>query len=286
MVEPIVSQDAFHDNTLSKGDTPSLWAIWWNALWLLRPAFSHLLTFMWFATTVVGFSVRIDQFGVTSIVRALKLRPCCYSSLIKTFHSNAVQLDQLTALWAQVVLRLFPAPLRINGRIVLVGDGIKIAKRGKQMPGVKSLHQQSENKPEWIMGHSLQAVSILVHAAACVLAVPLGIRIHEGTVYSNRDKRTLLDKMLSLIGIVSGDAAFYFVGDAYYATGKMINGLLAKGNHLITRMKSTAVAYEPHIQEGPKKRGRPKLYGEKITLVSLLKDLQGMQQAISPVYGP
>jgi len=29
---------------------------------------------------------------------------------------------------------------------VLVGDGIKAPKRGKKMPGVKLLHQQSESK--------------------------------------------------------------------------------------------------------------------------------------------
>ena len=68
----------------------------------------------------------------------------------------------------------------------MVGDGIKIAKRGKKMPGVKLLHQQSENKAEFIMGHSLQAVSLLVLAEQSVVAVPLILRIHEGIVWSNR----------------------------------------------------------------------------------------------------
>src|SRR5271154_5992230 len=30
----------------------SLWGIWWNAILLLRPAFSRLRTFMWFVDTV------------------------------------------------------------------------------------------------------------------------------------------------------------------------------------------------------------------------------------------
>jgi hypothetical protein len=33
--------------------------------------------------------------------------------------------------------------VQINGRLVLVGDGIKAPKRGKKMPAVKLLHQQS-----------------------------------------------------------------------------------------------------------------------------------------------
>jgi hypothetical protein len=35
------------------------------------------------------------------------------------------------------VLRLFSKPVCFNGRLVLIGDGIKVPKRGKQMPGVK-----------------------------------------------------------------------------------------------------------------------------------------------------
>jgi hypothetical protein len=36
--------------------------------------------------------------------------------------------------------------------------------------------------PEYIMGHSMQAVGLLVHAAKSVFSVPLAVRIHEGLV--------------------------------------------------------------------------------------------------------
>ena len=264
----------------------ALWIHWWNAIWLLRPASSRTRSFMWFTTAVAGLTVRTEMLGVTSVVRALKLHARFYDRLLDHFHSDAIQPDALAALWARVVLRLFPHPLRVNGRLVLVGDGIKAAKRGKKMPAVKLLHQQAEcNKPEYIMGHSLQAVSILMHAAKSVFAVPLAMRIHEGLVWSNRDRRTLLDKMLTLLGIVDIGQAFYFVADAYYASGKIINGLLDQNNHLVTRAKSNAVAYAPHVQHGPKKRGRPRIYAEKIPLRSLFKDKQALQEAPSPVYG-
>jgi len=266
----------------------SLWMAWWDAIWLLRPAFSRLRSFMWFATAVAGFTVRTDLLGVTSIVRALKLRPALYNKLRESLHSNAVQLDRLTALWTQAVLRLFPDPLRVNGRRVLVGDGIKVAKCGKKMPGVKLLHQQSDSntKPEYIMGHSLQAVSLLVHAAQSVFAVPLAARIHEGLVWSNRDKRTLLDKMLGLLRTVSIETSFYFVADAYYAAGKVVKGLLIQGHHLLSRVKSNAVAYQPaEPPKGKRRRGAPKRYGKKIKVKSLLLDPRSMQEALSPVYG-
>jgi hypothetical protein len=123
----------------------SLWMNWWNVIWRLRPAFSRLQTFLWFATAVAGFTVRTDMLGVTSIVRALNLDPRRYNTLRDCFHSSAVKLDRLTALWTQVVHRMFPQKVRINGRCVLVGDGIKIPKCGRKMPAVKLLHQQSES---------------------------------------------------------------------------------------------------------------------------------------------
>ncbi|HKF06450.1 MAG TPA: transposase [Candidatus Sulfotelmatobacter sp.] len=265
-----------------------LWNSCWSALQSLRPAFSRHDTFMWFATALVGMMVRSDLLGLTSLIRALNLRPKLYNSLRRHFHSSAIKLDKLVVLWGRTVLRLFSNPVRFNGRLVLVGDGIKIPKRGKKMPGVKLLHQQSNcsTKPEYIMGHSLQAVALLVYAASTCFAVPLTMRIHEGLVWSNRDKRTLLDKMLDLLQIVAIADPFYFVADAYYAARKVVKGLRKQGNHLVTRVKSNAVAYLPAgPAKGRRKRGRPKLYGKKIKINSVLRDVNSMAEADANLYG-
>jgi len=265
----------------------SLWNACWCAIQPLCTAFSYHATFMWFATIVVGMMVRPELRGVTSIVRALNLRPDRYNPLRRCFHSTAIKLDQLTALWVQAVLRLFTNPVRFNGRLVLVGDGVKAAKRGRKMPAVKLLHQQSNcsTKPEYIMGHSMQAVALLVNAASSVFAVPLAIHIHEGLLWSNRDKRTLLDKMLDLIKSLKVPEHCYFVADTYYAAGKVVNGLLRQGNHLVSRVKSNAVAWFPPEPQSRPGRGRPKLYGRKIRIKSLASDVGAMDVAVSPVYG-
>src|SRR5271169_2342301 len=72
----------------------SLWGIWWNAILLLRPAFSRLRTFMWFVTAVAGLTVRVELLGVTSIVRALNLRPRLYTKLCP-FGCGVHRLDQV-----------------------------------------------------------------------------------------------------------------------------------------------------------------------------------------------
>ena len=264
-----------------------LWSRWWSVVWQLRPACSRLRSFLWFATCVAGMIVRADLLGVTSTIRALGLQQKYYDALLDSFHSSAIKLDAMTRLWAQVVLQRFPGVVRVNGRLVLVGDSIKIPKRGRKMPAVKLLHQESDSntKPEYIMGHSFQAVAVLVSAAKSVFAVPLASRIHEGVVLSNRDQRTLLDKMVLLLASLGIDQPFYFVADAYYASRKVIRGLVNQGNHLISRAKINAVAYHAAPAEAVRTRGRPRKYGKKVALRSLFADKAAMRSAPSPVYG-
>ena len=152
-------------------------------------------------------SVRSDHLGMSSVVRALGLRGRCYDNLLGCCHSSAIKIPELTALWARSVLSLFGDRIeRVAGRPVLIVDGKKTPKEGKKMPSVKSLHQESESnsKSNFIMGHSWQAVSMLVRAGETIFALPLSIRLHEGVVFSNRDKRTILDKMISLVDELRG----------------------------------------------------------------------------------
>jgi hypothetical protein len=242
------------------------------------------------AVCLAGMTTRKDLIGVTSIVRALGLAPACYDRLLDFFHSSALNLGKLTCVWCDLVFRVHPGVLRASDRPVLVGDGLKVAKAGRKMPAVKKLHQQSDSntKPEYIFGHSCQAIAVLTQALSSVFAIPLACRIHEGVVFSNRDKRTLLDKMILLIDSLGMMDPFYFVADGYYASRKIARGLLAKGNHLVTRVKSNSVAYLPAIPPlpgTPRRRGRPRKYGKKIKVASLLKNTHQLQEAASPVYG-
>ena len=267
-----------------------LWNHWWNLVCELRSACARTRTFLWVSLCLAGMTTRKDLLGVTSIVRALGLEPACYDRLLDFFHSPALDLDKLTHAWCALLFRLDPGILRVNGRPVLVGDGIKVAKAGRKMPGVKRLHQQSDanSKPEYIFGHSCQAVALLTQALSSVFAVPLACRIHEGTVFSNRDQRTLLDKMILLLDSLGLKQPFYFVADAYYASGKIVRGLLAQGNHLVTRVKSNSVAFFPATPPRPNRprpKGRPAKYGKKVKVATLLKQTDQLQDAPSPVYG-
>ena len=264
----------------------SLWTGWWQWASPLRSACARQRTFLWMMVVLLAFCVRDDLLGVTSMVRCLGLSASCYDRLLDFFHSPAMDVKMLTQAWVAIVLSGHPGLVRCHGRILLVGDGLNAPKNGLKMPAVKRLHQSSElnTKPTWIMGHSCQAIGVLVQCLDSVVSVPLAARIHEGVVFYNADKRTLLDKMVHLLLSLLIETPYYFVVDAYFASKKIIKPLRRQDNHLISRVRSNAVAYLAPPPQPKPKRGRPRMYGDKIPLRSLMDDPDAMQILDSPVY--
>jgi hypothetical protein len=266
-----------------------LWLAWLRALLPLRPACARTTTFLWLLLVLAGLCLRPDLAGVTSLVRALGLSDASYYCLLHFFHSPALRLDLLTRLWRQTLQRLFGRHLvRVRGRSVVLVDGLKRPKEGRKMPAVKSLHQESRcnAKAAFIMGHSLQAVAILAQCAGACLAVPVAARIHEGVVWSARDRRTLLDKLGALLLGLEWESPLTVVADAYYAAAKFARSLLGQGHHLITRVRSNAVAYfPPSRRRSAKRRGRRRIYGHKSQLRDWFRYRKQFLKAASPVYG-
>ena len=275
-------------NFITLGGIMKLWKIWLSAVITLRDACQRKRTFFWMLIFLMGVSIRCgDLMGVTSVVRVLGLRPGYYSCLLDFFHSSSLNVKLLARLWTQWALMHFLKKIIVNGRIVLLTDGIKVSKEGKKMPGVKSLHQESESnkKAEFIMGHSCQAIGLLVKALGGFFCVPLSCQIHEGSVVSNRDKRTLYDKLLQMLDGLGIHMPYYLVADAYYSVAKMVTGLKKNGNHLVTRARKNIVAYQPMAKSKKPGKGRPKKYGKKIKIRKLFKKKENFQSVSSPLYG-
>jgi hypothetical protein len=68
--------------------------------------------------------------------------------------------------------------VKIDERSILIGDHIKVGKEARYMPGVKKLHQDSENvgKAEYIFGHQFGMIGILAEGPT-TQCVPLNIEI-------------------------------------------------------------------------------------------------------------
>ena len=75
-----------------------LWDEWMKWVRPLEEACSRRTSAFWMMTVLAGFCIRDDLLGATSFVRALRLRPACYKSLINLFHSDALDIDRLTSI--------------------------------------------------------------------------------------------------------------------------------------------------------------------------------------------
>jgi hypothetical protein len=265
-----------------------LWLEWWICVRQLRPAFSRTRTFMWFAAALAAMCVRTDRLGVTSLVRAIGLKDYCYDRLLDCFHSPAINLDLLSRIWSRVVLlALKPFLYTVGGRLVILADGIKIAKAGRKMPAVKRLRNSSgdNNKPKFIYGHSCQALALVVRAAGSFMAIPLACRIHEGIVVAKWDRRSILDKLILLVNSLAISLPFYVVADTYYAAAKIIRPLLKTGQHIITAVRLNAVAYESARPPLTKRYGRRRIYAGRVKLRRVFKKYRTFTTAMSPIYG-
>jgi hypothetical protein len=110
----------------------------------------------------MGFIIRLDHHGVSSIIRWLALKPSLYTALLEFFRASSWQLKNIQQQWLQIVLSRLPL-IKIENRYLLAGDGIKICKEAEKMPAVKRLHQESDNsgKAPYIYGHHHGVIGIL-----------------------------------------------------------------------------------------------------------------------------
>ncbi len=245
----------------------------------MRPAFSRNATYLWFVIVFVGFIVRTDNFGVSSIIRALYLDTAHYPSLLNFFHSPAWCVEGLMSLWWEWLSQKDYAYM-VEGRLVLVGDHTKIPKDGRRMPAVATLHQDSEtgSKPSYFRGHHWGCVGVVVQACGRFFATPLWATIQEGM--EDIDESRNVSKTIQMIQMAQRITKkmkhpSYLVLDAYFSVGTvfmeaekiLIDGIQTV--HILTRAKKNVVAYHPAPKATKKKCGRKKMYGKKIKLMQL-----------------
>lgn len=228
-------------------------------LFQCQSCFSNKLAFNWSIIVIAGFMIRFDHHGLSSIIRWLFLEPHHYDSLCHFFRSKSWSLEKLLAKWTSLVLAYYPIP-EFNGRPLLIGDGIKICKESTKMPGVKKLHQNSENsgKGAYIFGHHLNFVGLLVGNVRKFLCIPLHGQIHEGIDGVREDEgigkhpASIVTRMAWLIIKIAKNTGklCYVTVDSYFSTGPMFlilkTAVNEKGEqiaHIVTRAKKNYVGF-------------------------------------------
>lgn len=224
-----------------------------------RCCFSRNAAFGWFVIIIMGFVVRFDHQGVTSFIRWLFLDPQYYDPLLRFFRSSAWNIDCLLSHWAMMVVNLYPI-IKFNGRPLLIGDGIKVCKEAKKMPGVKKLHQDSDNsgKGEYIDGHHIGFVGLLIGSLSKAFCLPMHGQLHEGVDAVrpgegiNGKPATIVARMARLVvqTVINMGCPCYVALDAYFSTGPAflifkatVNDMGEQLVHIVTRAKDNYVGF-------------------------------------------
>lgn len=267
-----------------------------------RSCFSRQATFEWFVVIILGFMLRSDALGVTSVIRDLSLNSRCYETLLHFFRSSAWSPQSLRQKWLQVVRQHAPL-MRIQDRVVLVGDGMKQAKEARRMPGVKKLHQESENvsKGDYIFGHLFGAIGILAGDARKWFCLPLSMNIHDGikTILgwkTSTDEAGAPSHVVQMIEpgfeAAKGFGQALLLLDRYFLSVPALERLQAchlaseTRMHLVTKAKSNVVAYERPPAKKKPGRGRPSKKGPAVKLKTLFTThAADFQTATVPLYG-
>ena len=113
------------------------------------------------------------------------------------------------------------------------------------MPGVKGLHQESEDvsKPEWMRGHYFSALGLLLSADKALFASLIVLKVHDGIEGMEEDAAVTLVEKMALLCVKYMEKGSYALLDAYYASVKVLTPFREKGIHLISRVRITTVAH-------------------------------------------
>lgn len=253
-----------------------------------RTCFTRKAAFEWFAVIILGFMVRSDSMGVTSIIRDLCIDECLYTTMMHFFRSASWSVSRVFETWCHIILKYAPIMRDDDGSVILISDCTKISKEAKHMPGVKKLHQDSENsgKASYIFGHLFGCIGILASNTDKILCIPLFMTIQDGIKqilsWKNPNERQgshviqIIEDACKATSIM-GKAVLLL--DRYFLTEAALQKISQWNTNnpnklikLVTKAKLNATAYEK--PEKKQHRGRPRKKGKTVHL----KDLFNRQE--------
>ena len=271
--------------------------------------FSRAAAFKWFVVSIMGFIVRLDFHGVSSITRWLSLKPKSYETFLCFFRASSWKLSQIQRCWVDIIKKHY-SPLCMNGFIMGIGDTLKAGKEGSKIPAVKRLHQDSDNsgKSPYIFGHHFGAIGLLIGNISNLFCIPVMLELHEGVntlrsfqgkaapVVDGEDSVTVISLMTAMATklVEYLDHPIMLILDAYYSAGptfilarECVTATNQRMMHIIPRAKSNAVGYEdPCPPTGKRKPGRPPIYGKKVSFKEQFKSRANDFQSVPlRIYG-
>jgi len=239
--------------------------------------------------------------GISSFCRFWGFGESAYHSVLHFFRSSAFSQNLLLSYWGVFVLSQ-KVSVKINDRVVLLGDHTYAPKDGGRMPGVVSIHQESETqtKPSYFRGHCWGAIGQLIGSLSAPFCIPISLGLHQGFIHIGQDDKTEENKAtlgtrivrMAIDFAVTHETACVLVLDAFFPCAAVFNlassvwsvSLRQPMVTIIVRAKKSYAAYFEPEESEVRHAGRPPKYGEKVKIMEMFDQLHLFSKVTCRIY--
>jgi hypothetical protein len=254
------------------------------------PSFVYFQAYVWALMVVEGRKC------LTRLARGVFFHQRALSSWERFLAEHRWSLTALTERLVTLVVTKLGDRLQVHGAYLLGKDTTLVAKTTKRMLGVQKWKDHSDNadRGAYLVGHHWNLVGLISPWKARWLCWPLVMRLVPGlkgarqwlvgdTVEPMRFWDAAIAALLEVTRCL-GAVSVRVVADAYYSKAPFLNGLLARGIHVISRLRKDAVGWDDPEPRPPGTRGRKPRYGRQWTLASLLSEQTPTRERLT-LYG-
>lgn len=212
--------------------------------------------------------------GVSSLVRALSLKPACYDQLQNFFKRARWSLDEMNFILIQLLLQF--APLwSVNGHLVMIGDGCKVPTDAYKFPAISRefIESESASKPNgYIKALNFAALTFLGFHKSHFFPLPIWARIVAGNKeileWQGLERHTQPAQMaIDALKVLSQvKRSILLVLDRFYLSKALLDPISRYNQsheeklHILARAKNNLKVWTDHSPDPSqkRKRGRPK----------------------------
>jgi hypothetical protein len=254
------------------------------------PSFAYFQSYMWALRVVEG------RKGMTRLARCAFFHQRDLSSWERFLAEHRWSLSAVTDRLVTLVVSKLGDTLQVHGAYLLGKDTTLVAKTAKRMPGGQKWKDHSNNadRGAYMIGHHWNLVGLISPWESRWLCWPLVMRLVPGLKGARQwmvgdavEPMSFWDAAIAAILELTrclGEASIRVVADAYYSKAPFLNGLVARGIHVISRLRKDAVGWDDPAPRPPGTRGRKPRHGRQWTLASLLSEQTPTQERLT-LYG-
>jgi hypothetical protein len=254
------------------------------------PSFAYFQAYVWALMVVKGRKC------LTRLARCVFFHQRALSSWERFLAAHRWSLTALTERLGTLVVTPLGDRLQVHGASLLGTDPTLIAKTTQRMLGVQKWKDHGDNadRGAYLVGHHWNLVGLISPWEARGLCWPLVMRLVPGLkgarqwmVGATIEPMSFWDAAIAALLEVTqclGEASVRGVADAYYSKAPFRGGLLARGIHVISRLRKDAVDWDDPAPRPLGTRGRKPRYGRQWPLASLLSEQPPTRERLT-LYG-